>query len=274
MANTILITGASSGIGKAAAKYFLAKGWNVSATMRSPSSEKDLTDSENLIKMETDVTDKTSVVSAVETTVKHFGGIDVLLNNAGYGSAGPMEAATDQQIKRQFDVNLFGVIETIRAVLPHFRKKNDGMIINISSIGGLVTFPLFSLYHASKWAVEGLSESLQYELNPLGIKIKVVEPGGVKTDFAGRSMDFFDINGYEDYSDTVNKITHYFRADGERRAKYAEPDKIAEVIFKAATDGTDQFRYIAGNDAASIWETRKKLSFEEFRHMITESMLK
>jgi NAD(P)-dependent dehydrogenase (short-subunit alcohol dehydrogenase family) len=169
---TILITGASSGIGKTAAIYFQQQGWQVAATMRNPANEHELDKLPNIKLFALDVTDESSIAKAVSESIAAFGTVDVVLNNAGYGTVGAFEAATDEQIKRQFETNLFGLMSVTRAFLPHFRQNNSGLFINISSIGGLVTFPLFSLYHSTKWAVEGFSESLQFELAGLGIGVK------------------------------------------------------------------------------------------------------
>ncbi|MEK7434786.1 MAG: SDR family oxidoreductase [Cyanobacteriota bacterium] len=270
---TVLITGTSSGIGKATAKFFYEKGWNVAATMRNPEKEQDLIDDKSLKKIKLDVQDKNTIKSAIKETIDTFGKIDLLINNAGYGSAGPLESATDEQIKRQFDVNLFGLIDVIREVLPHFRANKNGLIINISSIGGLVTFPFFSLYHSTKWALEGLTESLQYELNPLGIKLKIVEPGGVKTDFAGRSLDMFDSSNYPDYQENLGKIVKYFSTNVEREGNLSTSEKIAGIIYDAATDGSEQFRYVAGDDAQQIWQLRQQVKYEDFRAGIKNQML-
>lgn len=164
MNKTILITGASSGIGKITAKYFQEKGWNVVATMRTPEKEEELIPLDNVLVTRLDVQDSASIKDAVSAGIEKFGKIDVLLNNAGYGAYGPLEATPMEKIRRQFNVNVIGLMETIKAVLPHFRANKDGIIINISSIGGKMTFPLGSLYHGSKFAVEGLSEALSFEM--------------------------------------------------------------------------------------------------------------
>ncbi len=273
MKQTILITGASTGIGKSTAQLFAAKGWNVAATMRNPEGTTDLNETENLKKFKLDVEDKKGMETAVADIIKTFGKIDVVLNNAGYGTVGVLEAASEDQIRRQFEVNFFGVIDVIKTVLPHFRANKKGLFINVSSIGGLVTFPMFSLYHASKWALEGLTESLQYEMNPLGIQLKMIEPGGVKTDFAGRSLDMFDSSKFEDYNPTVQRMMKNYGLDGERRSNYAEPEVIANVIFEAATDGKTQFRYVCGNDAIAVWQARQQMPYEDFREMIKTRML-
>lgn len=267
---TIFITGASSGIGKATAEYFANKGWNVAATMRNTSDA--LTETDKLKKFALDVQDKNSIAKAVKDSIAAFGKIDVVLNNAGYGTAGVLESATDEQIKRQFDVNLFGLIDVIRAFLPHFRENKNGLFMNVSSIGGLITLPLFSLYHATKWAVEGLTESLQYELNPLGIELKIIEPGGVKTDFAGRSLDMFQSENDAAYQKTIARMMQNFEGT-ERTETYSTAEQMAEGIFDAATDGKKQLRYVLGNDAKQFWEARQTMPYEDFREMVRTTML-
>jgi NADP-dependent 3-hydroxy acid dehydrogenase YdfG len=203
MNDTILITGASSGIGKTTARYFQERGWNVVATMRSPDRETELAALPNVIVTRLDVQDSASIRAAVAGGIARFGKIDVLLNNAGYGAYGPLEATPMEKIRRQFDVNVIGLLETTKAVLPHFRAKRSGTIINVSSVGGKMTFPLGTLYHGTKFAVEGLSEALSWEMGPIGVKVKIVEPGAIKTDFAGRSFDFSNDEAMVEYQSIV-----------------------------------------------------------------------
>ena len=254
MKKTIFITGASSGIGKATAKYFQQKGWNVIATMRSPQKEQDLTKLDNILVTRLDVQDPGSITAAVETGIAKFGKIDVLLNNAGYGSYGVLEATPMEKIRRQFDVNVIGLLETTKAVLPHFRANKEGVIINISSIGGKITFPLGTLYHGTKFAVEGLSEALSFEMEAIGVKVKIVEPGAIRTVFASRSFDFNNDESLAEYQGIVGKL---FAAFGPLLERGSEPEVVAEVIYKAATDETDQLRYTAGADAQQIVANRK-----------------
>ena len=161
MKKTVLITGASSGFGRSAANLFHKSGWNVIATMRSPKKETELTELNGILISKLDVTDKSSIENAVKEGIEKFGTIDVLVNNAGYGALGAMEAATEEQVRQQFEVNFFGLIAVTKAVLPIMRQHRSGIIINVSSVGGRVTFPFSSLYHATKFAVEGLTESMQ-----------------------------------------------------------------------------------------------------------------
>jgi NAD(P)-dependent dehydrogenase (short-subunit alcohol dehydrogenase family) len=254
MTSTVFITGCSSGIGRATAQHFQARGWNVVATMRSPSQENGLAQLERVLVTRLDVQDEDSIQAAVGAALTRFGRIDVLVNNAGYGAYGPLEATPMRKVRRQFDVNVHGLIATTQAVLPHLRRQRSGIIVNISSIGGRLTFPLGTLYHGTKFAVEGLSEALHYELLPLGVQVKLIEPGMVKTDFAGRSFDFSNDPALAEYQPVVQAL---LGALGPMAAAASEPTTVAEVIFEAATDGRDRLRYEAGADAQHLLATRR-----------------
>ena len=254
MNRTILITGASSGIGRAAARHFHSNGWNVIATMRSPERETELTAWDRVLVTRLDVVDRPSIATSIDAGLSAFGRIDVLLNNAGYGAYGPLEATPFESVRRQFDVNVLGVLATTQALLPHFRANRNGVIINVSSIGGRMAFPLGTLYHGTKFAVEGLSEALQFELNPLGIRVKIVEPGMVRTDFAGRSFEFSNDPTLVEYQGIVQAL---FSALGPMTEMASPPEIVAEVIYRAATDGSDQLRYEAGADAVQLLAGRR-----------------
>ena len=254
MGKTLLITGASSGIGKATARRFHSEGWNVIATMRSPEQETELTQLDRVLVTRLDVLDIASIQAAVEAGLARFGRIDALLNNAGYGAYGPLEATPLDKVRRQFDVNVIGLLATTQAVLPHFRRQRHGVIVNISSIGGKMTFPLGTLYHGTKFAVEGLSESLHYELVPLGVRVKIVEPGMVQTDFAGRSFDFNNDPALAEYQPVVQSL---MAALGPMAAQASPADLVAGVIFGATTDGSDRLRYEAGPDAEHLLAARR-----------------
>lgn len=269
MTQTILITGSSAGIGKATAKYFHDKGWNVIATMRTPANETELNQLDNVLVTRLDVTDSDSIRAAVEEGVGRFGKIDVLLNNAGYGAYGPLETFPMENIRRQFDTNVIGLLETTKAVLPHMRKQRSGTVINVSSVGGKMCFPLGTLYHGTKFAVEGMSESLRWELEPLGIDVKIVEPGAIATDFGGRSFDFVHDESVEEYRETVTKTMNLF----EPLLENAAPAKIvAEVIWEAATDGTSTLRYLAGEDAKAWVAARTSQDDEAFTAGLREQI--
>ncbi len=254
MSKTVLITGASSGIGKASAALFADRGWDVVATMRNPDDGADLADRDNVLITKLDLLDSASIESTVAAGLERFGTIDVLLNNAGYGAYGPLEATPMSVIRRQFDVNVFGLVETIQAVLPSMRAQRSGIIVNISSVGGRMTYPLGTLYHGSKWAVEGLSEALHYELATLGIGVKIVEPGGVNTDFGGRSFVFTHDPELTDYQPLVDMAAAALEQGTPSGSQ--EPEEVAEVIFAAATDGTSQLRYISGEGAKALLANR------------------
>lgn len=254
MQRTILITGASSGIGRATARRFHANGWNVIATMRSPERETELTQLDRVLVTRLDVLDLPSISAAVNAGIARFGAIDVLLNNAGYGAYGPLEATPIETVRRQFDVNVIGLIATTQALLPHLRQRRRGVIINISSIGGRITFPLGTLYHGTKFAVEGLSEALHFELEALGIRVRIVEPGMIRTDFAGRSFEFSDDPSLLEYRAVVQAL---FSALGPMSEMASPPEMVADVIYEAATDDSDRLRYEAGADAVQLLAARR-----------------
>ena len=249
MTKTILITGASSGIGKATARLFADRGWNVVATMRNTEDGAELT-GDNILVTRLDLLDTDSIAAAVSAGEERFGSIDVLLNNAGFGAYGPLEATPMETIRRQFEVNFFGLIEATKAALAGMRAQKSGLIINISSVGGRMTYPMGTLYHSSKWAVEGLSEALHYELWPLGVRVKIVEPGGVKTDFGGRSFVFTTDPSLEEYQPMVEAMTSAMETMDT--SGHQDPAEVAEIIWSAATDGTDQLRYISGDGAIGL----------------------
>ena len=188
MKKTVLITGTSSGFGKATARHFAREGWNVVATMRRPEEEKELTQLPGVLVTRLDVQDRGSITTAIEAGIARFGRIDALVNNAGFGLFGLFEATPREKIAEQFDVNVFGVMDVTRAILPHFRQNKSGVILNIGSGAGVFTLPMLSLYCASKFALEGFTEALSYELASQNIIVKMIEPGGVvSTNFGKRS---------------------------------------------------------------------------------------
>jgi short-subunit dehydrogenase len=268
MNKVILITGSSSGIGKETVKLFQSKNWKVAATMRSPEKAEDLQRIVDVECFRLDVTDVDSIKTAIAGTIEKFGRIDAIVNNAGYGLVGAFEAATGEQIEKQFQTNVFGLMNVCREILPYFREHKRGTIVNVASMGGRITFPLYSLYHGTKWAVEGFSEALQYELRPFNIKIKIVEPGPIKTDFYNRSQDLTTREGLHAYDHFIEKVMPNMQKAGENA-----PDGglVAEVIYNAVTDGSWKMRYTANSrmiltlrkllpDALFFWIVRQSTS--------------
>ncbi|WP_200974834.1 SDR family oxidoreductase [Echinicola sp. 20G] len=246
MAKTILITGASSGLGKQTSKLFHSKGWNVIATMRTPDKEQELSSLENLLVTALDVQNQYSIAEAVESGIEKFGKIDVLVNNAGYGLMGVFESATQKQILNQFEVNVFGMMAVTQAVLPHMRKNGEGVIVNISSFGGIIGLPFTSLYASSKFAVEGFSEALSHELVKFNILVKLIEPGGVHTNFRN-GLELVN-NKIESYNPLM---AGFFERYGQPTAhlEKASPEDVAEAIYAASTDQKNLLRYLVGEDA-------------------------
>src|SRR5688572_21856284 len=235
MEKVILVTGASTGIGRETVKLFQAKNWKVAATMRRPEESEDLQKIADVECIRLDVTDIDSIRSAIAETLEKFGRIDAVVNNAGYGVVGPFEATTPEQVDRQFDTNIIGLMNVCREIVPYFREQKRGHIVNIASVGGRVTFPLYSVYNATKWAVEGFSESLQHELDAFNIRVKIIEPGPIKSDFYDRSQSLAVKEGLTAYDHFSSKALPNLQNAGE-----AAPDGkiVAQTIYDAATDGT------------------------------------
>jgi NAD(P)-dependent dehydrogenase (short-subunit alcohol dehydrogenase family) len=264
MKKTVLITGTSSGFGKATARHFAKQGWNVIATMRQPEVEQELTGLTDVLVNRLDVEDNQSITESIQAGIERFGQIDALINNAGFGLFGLFEATPPEKIQEQFGVNVFGVMNVTRALLPHFRKNKRGLILNVSSGAGVFTLPMISLYCASKFALEGFSESLSYELASQNIIVKIIEPGGVlSTNFGKRSGAEAARNAaLKDYDAFVADTSAVFA--GLRAARLATEEDVAKVIFEAATDGTDQLRYLATTDIAPLVKARRETSEDEY----------
>ena len=273
MPKTVLITGASSGIGRATAQYFRENGWNVSASMRAPenaaTNPADWPVGDDLLLARLDVTDPDSIRRAISETLVRFGSIEAVVNNAGYGLVGAFESSTPQQIERQIATNLVGAMNVIREILPHFRGQKSGTIVNISSVGGRITFPLYSLYHATKWGLEGFSEGLQFELRPLNIRVKIVEPGPIKTDFYDRSMDVMSKPGLTAYDKFVARAMPNLQKAG---ATAPGPEVVAPVIFRAVTDNSWKLRYSA--NGAALLALRRLLPERLFRAITLRAVLR
>lgn len=261
---TIFITGASTGLGKATAKLFASKGWKVIATMRKPENEKELNLIDHITLLPLDVTDPEQIAATTKEAMAS-GPIDVVFNNAGYGLMGPLESTTDDQLVRQINTNILGVIRVTQAFIPYFREQQHGLFISTTSIGGLITFPFSSVYHATKWALEGWSESMAFELKKIGVGIKTVSPGGIKTDFLNRSAEMSTHPAYEKWLKQMYSIID--------EDHFSSAEQIAEVVYEAATDGQEKLRYVAGDDAKALYEQRLALGDEAFRNQMAQTFI-
>ena len=267
MNKTMLITGASSGIGKATSLYFAQQGWNVIATMRNPEKEKDLINEPNILVTRLEVTEPASIQTAIQQGIEKFGRIDVLINNAGYGQQGLFEAVSAEKIQEQFAVNVFGLMHVTRAMLPHFRSNKSGVVLNVSSGAGLLTTPLLSIYSASKYAVEGFTESLAYELESQHIKVKLVEPGYIPTPFNDKTITSFaydpSLSDYQAFSEELAVFFKNFEGGNTFTA-----DDVAQLIYTAVTDNTHRLRYLAGPDIEALVNARIGKTDQEYQHFL------
>jgi NAD(P)-dependent dehydrogenase (short-subunit alcohol dehydrogenase family) len=256
MKKTVLITGTSSGIGQAAVLEFAKQGWNVAATMRSPEKDTTFKGLANVKVYALDVTSPESIDKAMEAVVKDYGRLDVVVNNAGYGVDGAFEGFSDEVIEKQFDTNVFGLMRVTRAAIRIMREQGGGSIVQIASMGGRLAFPMFSIYHGTKWAVEGFTESLQYELAPFNIRVKIVEPGPIKTEFYGTSRHFVMPEHTRVY-DAMSKSAEKVAADSTNKA--AGPDKVAHTIIRAANSTSRRMRYAVGQPGPLLLWLRKRI---------------
>jgi NAD(P)-dependent dehydrogenase (short-subunit alcohol dehydrogenase family) len=237
MTKIVLITGVSSGIGRLTAELMALRGWQVAATSRDPAQIADWAKQHGISMVSLNVLNEASVAAAISTVMERFGRLDVLVNNAGYGLFGPLEGATADDIELQFRSNVFGPITLIRHVMPILRRQQSGTIINVSSIGGRTAAPFASLYHASKFAIEGFSESFRYEASLHGIRVKLVEPVHFKTGFIRKFLKVTSHEGYE--TQFRNYMEWVYQED--RNAPPA--NAVAKVIIQAAEDSSSKLRY-------------------------------
>lgn len=256
---TIFITGASAGLGKATAKLFHENGWRIIATMRNPEKENELTAFENIKILKLDVTNQDEINETIENLLKNET-IDVVFNNAGFGLSGSLEACSNEAIEDQINTNLTGVIRVSKAFIPYFKAKRSGMFITTTSVFGIVSCPLASVYNATKWALEGLSESMSYELAPFNITVKTVAPGGIKSSFVNGVKAFPN----PEYDAVQEKLIDLF-FNNNTLLDFSEPEVIADVVYEAATDGKNQLRYMAGADAVKIAGQLSEMGNENFR---------
>ena len=240
------ITGCSTGFGRELATQLLAQGSRVAVTARDPDTLKEFEGKTNAQVLKLDVTDPAQVSAAVASAEASFGPIDVLVNNAGIGYFAAVEEGEDAEIRRMFDVNVFGMGAMIRAVLPGMRERRQGFIVNVSSIGGLRSFPAIGWYNATKFAVEGLSAALWQEVEPLGIRVMVVEPSGFRTDWAGRSAHESAVQ-IADYAQTAGRGRQGVRAVSGHQA--GDPVRAIQAIIKAVEGPSPPHHLLLGNDA-------------------------
>jgi NAD(P)-dependent dehydrogenase (short-subunit alcohol dehydrogenase family) len=268
MGKTVLITGTSSGIGRATVLYFSERGWNVVATMRNPGLRNtDFEGRKNIDVVALDVLNISSIRAAIDHAVTKYGGIDVLVNNAGYATFGPFEASTPDIVRRQFHTNVEGLMDVTREILPLFRAQKQGTIVNVTSAAGRMTYPLYSIYNSSKWAVEGFSEALLFELRPLNIKVKIIEPGIIHTDFYERSKDLMKKEGLVDYDQLVETMMR-FEGGLMKRKWYSPPVVAAKAIYQASTDDSWKLRYHTGRFSGAILALRRILPERVFLGML------
>lgn len=256
------ITGCSTGFGRELAKHVLERGYRTVVTARKPDEVKDLAGKGEALVLKLDVTDQSQIDAAIKAAEDKFGRIDVLVNNAGIGYFAAVEESEEDQVRRMFEVNVFGLSRMIHAALPGMRKRRKGFIVNFSSIGGLVSFPATGYYHATKYAVEGLSEALWQEVEPLGIKVMLVEPSGFRTDWAGRSANESK-RQIDDYAATAGVRRGQSRAGSGKQP--GDPVRASQAIVKAVESPNPPHHLLLGNAAykaatAKLEDLRKEFS--------------
>jgi NAD(P)-dependent dehydrogenase (short-subunit alcohol dehydrogenase family) len=261
MSKVWLVTGSSRGLGRALAAAVLAKGHRLVATARNPEHLRDLVDQygDRVRAVALDVTDATAARASIATAVSAFGRLDVVVNNAGYGNVSSIEHMTDADFRAQIETNFFGVVNVTRAAVPVFRSQRDGHVIQISSIGGRRGSPGLSAYQSAKWAVEGFSEVLAREVAPLGIRVTIAEPGGIRTDWAGSSMHVDAVA--DDYQPTVGVFMEGIRKSHD--AARGDPAKMAQVILQVASLPEPPLRILLGSDAVYLAELVAKQRAQE-----------
>ncbi|MGH9909309.1 MAG: SDR family oxidoreductase [Nitrososphaerales archaeon] len=271
-----VVTGSSSGIGLATALLLARNGFYTYATMRNLDKSKGIVDVAKKEKLplqviRLDVNDDKSVKDAVNKIVEEKKRVDVLVNNAGYMLAGCVEDLSIDEVKAIFETNLFGILRVTQAVLPTMRKQGSGIIVNVSSVAGRISFPVTPAYISTKFALEGLSESMRYELEQFGIKVILVEPGVVRTDISGNmKMARKAMDPNSPYAQLTQKVSTGFKLLVDHGTP---PEEVAKVILKAITSENPDPRYLVGNDAAIIMEARKNMSDIEFEKFIKKEIL-
>lgn len=242
----VLITGCSTGIGRATAQHLAARGWTVYATARRPEAIRDL-EAQGCRTLALDVTDEDSMATAVDTVVAAEGAVGVLVNNAGYSQSGAVESVPMERVRAQFETNVFGLIRMAQLALPGMRGQGWGKVVNVSSMGGRFTFPGAGLYHASKYAVESLSDALRFEVRDFGVDVVVVEPGIIRTRFGDTAVGGLDAAGadgpYAAFNGAVGRATTELYEGGPLSRLGGGPEKVAAVVEKAITAEKPRARY-------------------------------
>jgi NADP-dependent 3-hydroxy acid dehydrogenase YdfG len=259
------ITGCSTGFGLELARQAMEHGYRTVMTARDPSRLEGYGATDNILVLELDVTQPEQVATAIKAAQARFGAIDVLVNNAGIGYFAAIEEGEEAEVRKMFEVNVFGLSRMIQAALPGMRKRHSGCIVNFSSIGGIKAFPALGYYNATKFAVEGLSEALWQEVEPLGIRVMLVEPSGFRTDWAGRSANE-SARQIDDYKATAGNVRAGLRAISGKQD--GDPVRAAQAIVKAVTSGNPPHHLLLGNDAfdgamAKLDELRKDFAAGE-----------
>ena len=274
---TVLITGCSSGFGKLAAKTFHANGWNVVATMRKPETETELTALADTWVTKLDVTDTENIHNVTEVAVDRFGAIDVLVNNAGYGGHALFEQATDESIRAMFETNVFGPMNTMRAVLPHMRERGGGIIVNVTSMAALMPVPGNSIYTASKHAAGGLSEAMALEYAPLGIRIRIVEPGAFPTTSFLANIDTTAEGNDDQLASYEQKLRAHFAEQVEKVAAQGggvpDPQAVANKIYECATQDTPIHNPVGGDAQMLVGMMAKANTRQEFLDQVAPMLV-
>lgn len=274
-----LVTGSSSGIGFETALHLARNGYKTYASMRNLEKSEDITQVATREKLpvevvQLDVDEDSSVKQAVDKIVAtEDQRIDVLVNNAGYGLFGALEDLSIAEMKAQFETNFFGVIRVTQQVIPVMRKQKSGTIVNISSVGGRIGIPGLSAYHSTKFALEGLSESISYELEPFGIKVVLIEPGFIRTNIMNSSIIAKKAQDQKSpYFSLTQQLERSFKAAMVNTSASSTPEVVAKVVVQAITSESPKLRYAVGNDAASIIQARTTLSDTEFGGLIKQQI--
>ena len=263
MTQTVLITGCSSGIGRATAKAFAKAGWNVVATMRDPASWNE-PDSDTVLATALDVGDPASIEAAVSAGIERFGRIDCVVNNAGQALLSVVETTPINTARHVFDVNLFGPLQVMQAILPRFREQGAGRIVNVSSGSAITPDPFMAIYSASKFAVEGLTEGMRHELAGQNVTLKLVEPGHVPSTNIGTTVmaNSKDVPVPPAYKSDMDRIMAHFT--GTPPADATDESEVAETIMAAAFDDTDTLRFVVGKDAQAAAHMRRETSEQDY----------